>query len=89
MTEKSKIKQKIKYFEEKAKVYKKQADKEWAKAKNDEGGEHYVYARKKYEQLKIATEKLEKLKSELNRIQTQEKLEKVNKELESLGLYLE
>lgn len=89
MTEKSKIKQKIKYFEQQVKIYKKQADKEWAMAKNNEGGEHYAKARKKYEQLKVATEKLEKLKSELDRIQNEEMLEKMNKELESIGLYLE
>jgi len=43
-------------YQKVAETFKKKGDKEWAKAKNDEGGQHYEKARKAYATAKRATD---------------------------------
>lgn len=44
-----------------AETFKKKADREWAKAKNDEGGHHYKNAQSYYETVKKAQEKADRM----------------------------
>ena len=44
-------------YEKVAETFKKKGDKEWAKAKNGEGGHHYENAKKAYETAKKAQAK--------------------------------
>lgn len=48
-------------YENVAKTFKKKADREWAKAKNDEGGHHYNNAKSYYETAKKAEAKANEL----------------------------
>ncbi len=54
----------IKRFESTANFYKEKADREWAYAKNDHGGEHYGKARKAYAKAKDFRDKADKLKKD-------------------------
>lgn len=42
----------IKRYDSTAKTYKEKGDREWAYAKNGQGGEHYEYAKQAYDKAK-------------------------------------
>jgi hypothetical protein len=42
----------IKRYDSTAKTYKEKGDREWAYAKNGQGGEHYGYAKQAYDKAK-------------------------------------
>jgi len=50
-----------KRYQSTADTYKKKGDREWAKAKNDEGGYHYEKARDAYDRAKRNQEKADKM----------------------------
>lgn len=51
-------------YENVAKTFKKKADREWAKAKNDEGGHHYNNAKSYYETVKKAEAKANEMNND-------------------------
>lgn len=52
----------IKRFEHTAETYENKGKREWAKAKNGQGGEHYAVARDAFDRAKRNREKADKLK---------------------------
>lgn len=53
----------IKRYESTAETYEKKGKREWAKAKNDQGGEHYAIARDAFDRAKRNRDKAESLKN--------------------------
>ncbi|WP_185150177.1 hypothetical protein [Fundicoccus ignavus] len=51
-------------YENVAKTFKNKADREWAKAKNDEGGHHYNNAKSYYETVKKAEAKANEMNND-------------------------
>lgn len=56
--------QKIRRYESTAKFHKQKADREWAYAKNGQGGEHYGIAKRHYNKAKKYQETADRLKME-------------------------
>lgn len=54
----------IKRFESTAETYEKKGKREWAYAKNGQGGEHYAKARDAFDRAKRNREKAQRLKDE-------------------------
>lgn len=54
----------IKRFESTAKTFEEKGKREWAYAKNGQGGKHYAAARDAFERAKRNQEKADKLKNE-------------------------
>ncbi len=54
----------IKKYMSTADTYQKKGAKEWAKAKNGDGGEHYQRAKQAYETARVCREKAEQLQKQ-------------------------